>query len=177
MVTLDARRCHVDVNGAYIGLLGYPRTAYIGRPVYEFVAGGPLATEAEWQKEISAGEFGGQADLVRADGGVVTVQYAAHPAVVAGGRLVLFVVLHTSRRGRNMPEVPRAAATASTLSAREMEVVGLVAQGATSGEIADTLHVSGNTVRTHVRNAMAKLDVRSRAQLVAKVMGEGLALS
>jgi DNA-binding CsgD family transcriptional regulator len=43
--------------------------------------------------------------------------------------------------------------------------------------MADALNVSENTIRTHVRNAMAKLDVRSRAQLVAKVMGEGLALS
>jgi len=107
----------------------------------------------------------------------VTVQYAAHPAIVAGARLVLFVALQTSRHGRHMPEVPRPVTSASTLSAREMEIVGLVAQGATSGEIANALHVSGNTVRTHVRNAMAKLDVRSRAQLVAKTMGEGLTLS
>ena len=66
--------------------------------------------------------------------------------------------------------------TAGLLSKREIEVVGMIAQGATSYEIANALHVSNNTVRTHVRNAMAKLDVRSRAQLVAKVMAEGLVL-
>ena len=177
MVLLDERRRHTDVNGAYIGLLGYPRTAYIGRPVYEFVAGGPLATEAEWRKEITGGDFTGQADLVRSDGGTVSVQYAAHPATVASGRIVLFVALQESRRGRDMAAAPRAAGGASALSSREIQVVGLLAQGATSAEIADALHVSHNTVRTHVRNAMAKLDVRSRAQLVAKVMGDGLGLS
>ena len=44
--------------------------------------------------------------------------------------------------------------------------------GLTSAEIADELHVSHNTVRTHVRNAMGKLEARSRAHLVAKSMAE-----
>jgi PAS domain S-box-containing protein len=33
MVLLDERRRHVDANGAYVKLLGYPRDALIGRPV------------------------------------------------------------------------------------------------------------------------------------------------
>jgi PAS domain S-box-containing protein len=47
MVLLDERRRHVDANGAYAKLLGYPRDALIGRPVYAFVAGGPLASPEE----------------------------------------------------------------------------------------------------------------------------------
>ena len=37
--------------------------------------------------------------------------------------------------------------------------------------------MSQNTVRTHVRNAMVKLNVHSRAQLVAKSLGDGIALA
>jgi PAS domain S-box-containing protein len=176
MVLLDAQRRHVDVNGAYIGMLGYPRTAFLGRPAWDFVAGGPLASEAEWRKMLVGGDFTGQADLVRSDGGTVTVQYAAHPETVTGRRYMLFVALQTSRRGRNIPDVRTPPAGVTALSAREMEVVGMLAEGGTSADIAAALHVSNNTVRTHVRNAMAKLDVRSRAQLVAKALGEGLVL-
>ena len=176
MALLDERRNNVDVNGALIGLLGYPRTALIGHPIWEFVAHGPLASEREWQAMLSGPDFTGHADLVGADGDRVTVQYAAHPEIVTGRRLMLFVALDTSRHGRFMrPAAARP--NAGSLSQREVEVVGMIAQGATSYEIANALHVSNNTVRTHVRNAMAKLDVRSRAQLVAKVMAEGLVLS
>ena len=52
----------------------------------------------------------------------------------------------------------------------------LVAQGRTGPEIADELHIAPATVRTHVRNAMGKMGARSRAHLVAKVLGDGVAL-
>ena len=58
------------------------------------------------------------------------------------------------------------------LSEREREIVRLVALGSTGPEIADELHIAHDTVRTHVRNAMTKVGARSRAQLVAKVLGE-----
>ena len=44
-------------------------------------------------------------------------------------------------------------------------------------EIADELHLSHDTVRTHIRNAMAKTGARSRAHLVAKALGEGLVVA
>jgi len=60
------------------------------------------------------------------------------------------------------------------LTNRELEVVRLIALGATGPEIAQELQLSHNTVRTHTRNAMTKLDARSRAHLVAKAMAEVL---
>jgi DNA-binding CsgD family transcriptional regulator len=42
--------------------------------------------------------------------------------------------------------------------------------GSDSNKIAADLHISPETVRTHVRNAMTKLNARTRAQLVALVM-------
>jgi DNA-binding CsgD family transcriptional regulator len=41
-------------------------------------------------------------------------------------------------------------------------------------EIADELHIAHDTVRTHVRNAMTKLDARSCAHQVAKALGDDL---
>jgi DNA-binding NarL/FixJ family response regulator len=46
-------------------------------------------------------------------------------------------------------------------------VVTLIALGRETGQIAEELHISGETVRTHVRNAMSKLCAHTRAQLVA----------
>jgi DNA-binding NarL/FixJ family response regulator len=66
--------------------------------------------------------------------------------------------------------------TSKPLTLREREVVQLVALGLSGPEIADELHIAHDTVRTHVRNAMAKCGARSRAHLVAKALGDGLVL-
>jgi PAS domain S-box-containing protein len=44
MVLVDEQRLQVDANGAYLRLLGYERAALLGRPIYRFVAHGPLAS-------------------------------------------------------------------------------------------------------------------------------------
>ncbi len=56
------------------------------------------------------------------------------------------------------------------LTAREREVLDLLAQGDTGQQVADQLYLSPETVRTHVRNAMAKLGARTRVQAVALVV-------
>jgi DNA-binding CsgD family transcriptional regulator len=59
-------------------------------------------------------------------------------------------------------------------SARERQVLELLAGGRTDGQIADLLELSPATVQTHVRNAKAKLGARTRAQAVAIAMRRGL---
>ena len=54
------------------------------------------------------------------------------------------------------------------LTAKEREVLGLLAQLLTTQEIADTMFVSVNTVRTHVRNIMRKLAVSRRNEAVRR---------
>jgi DNA-binding CsgD family transcriptional regulator len=53
------------------------------------------------------------------------------------------------------------------LSPRELEVLGLVAEGYTSKEIGLTLHVAEETVKSHVTSVLARLDARNRAHAVA----------
>jgi DNA-binding CsgD family transcriptional regulator len=49
------------------------------------------------------------------------------------------------------------------LSARELEILGLVAEGLSNKRIADVLVISEHTVRRHVANILKKLGVSSRA--------------
>ena len=74
-----------------------------------------------------------------------------------------------------LAQVARAQVEASTttdpavldvLTAREREVMALVAHGLSNDEIAERLYLSPLTVKTHVNRAMMKLGVRDRAQLV-----------
>jgi PAS domain S-box-containing protein len=174
MVLLDDQRCHVEVNGAYLALIGYQRRELIGRPVYELLAHGPLATTQQWEAALAQRQFTGQAEIVGAGGQHVMVEFAGHPEVVTGRRLVLFVVLRTARAGRTLPEPASSPTEARALSSRELDVVRLLALGLTGPEVAEELQLAHNTVRTHVRNAMAKSGARSRAQLVARAVGEGI---
>ena len=61
-----------------------------------------------------------------------------------------------------------------TLTARETEVVALVAEGLSNDEIAERLFLSPATARTHVSRAMTKLSARDRAQLVVFAYQSGL---
>ena len=61
----------------------------------------------------------------------------------------------------------RGPSTLSGLSAREREVVALVAAGRTNPAIAEELFLSVKTVETHLRNVFGKLGVTSRAEVAA----------
>lgn len=176
MILLDSRRCHVDVNGALLKLTGYTRDELIGRPLYDFVVGGPVNSPDQWEAMMASGHFTGEGEFHHADGHAVAVQWGANVEVVTGHRLILVVTLSVSRWGRRFRRAVEAEQEIAALSEREFSVVRLVALGDTGPEIAEALGITHETVRTHVRNAMIKTATRSRAQLVAKVLGDGLVL-
>jgi DNA-binding NarL/FixJ family response regulator len=60
------------------------------------------------------------------------------------------------------------------LSARETEVVRLVARGSTNAEIAAELHISVGTVKTHLGNVQTKLAARNRVEIAAWAWESGL---
>jgi DNA-binding NarL/FixJ family response regulator len=64
---------------------------------------------------------------------------------------------------------------AAELTEREHDVLRLIAEGATNAEIADRLHVSGGTVKSHVGSIFTKLAVRDRAAAIVFAYQHGIA--
>jgi PAS domain S-box-containing protein len=71
--------------------------------------------------------------------------------------------------GRPLPK-----AGAPMLTPRQAEVLMLIANGASTVQIAQMLHLSRETVRNHVRNILRELKVHSRVEAVAHAYREGL---
>jgi DNA-binding NarL/FixJ family response regulator len=63
---------------------------------------------------------------------------------------------------------------AAGLSPREREILGLLAEGHTQGQIATELVISSKTVATHIQHILSKLGVNTRAQAVAFAFRRGL---
>ena len=77
------------------------------------------------------------------------------------------------RGGHHVSIMVTAPGTRPALTAREREVVGCIADGHTTQEIADRLFISRTTVDTHVRKAMGRLGARNRAHLIALALVAG----
>lgn len=82
-----------------------------------------------------------------------------------------------ARRLMSFFSAPRAAAPAEAfpdLTAREREVLDLIAQGRNNQEIARALYVSSKTVRNHISNIFSKLQVADRTQAIIRAREAGL---
>ena len=86
-----------------------------------------------------------------------------YPAAV---RALVRDYLERARRGEAMPQDP--------LSAREQEVVKLIAEGHTTDEIAELLVISAKTVERHRANIFEKLGLRNRVELTRYAIRRGL---
>ena len=86
-------------------------------------------------------------------------------------------VLSSGLAGLVLGEYRRTAAddAAPKLTARETEVLRLVAKGLTAKQVAERLVLSHRTVENHVQNTLSKLQLHNRAQLVRYAVEKGLA--
>jgi DNA-binding NarL/FixJ family response regulator len=96
---------------------------------------------------------------------------AGEPALSPGlAAKILDEFARMAREGTGRPVGPE-----DELTDRERDVLRLVAEGATNREIASTLYVSENTVSFHMKNILAKLHVKNRAQAAVFAIRAGLA--
>lgn len=85
------------------------------------------------------------------------------------------VLIPPALLARLLPQLNRAhRGVGSDLSARELEVLELLATGASNKAIAAELSLSVNTVRNHVQQVLVKLDAHSKLEAVATAVREGI---
>jgi NarL family two-component system response regulator LiaR len=117
---------------------------------------------------IRAGALGytlkdfGPAELVRAIQRVYRGESSLHPAIAL-------------RVLQELAHPPQRPPTSDPLTAREVEVLRLIAHGESNQEIAMALRIGEGTVRVHVSNILSKLHLASRTQAALYALREGLA--
>jgi PAS domain S-box-containing protein len=179
MALVDAERRYVKVNDALIDLYEYPRDVLLGSVSDGMVVDEHDRIESRWKQLVRTNQLYGERVVQHANGTQLHVSYAAHGTTLDDRWMALVVTLSA----RFEPDGPELIGTAplessrsaeSKLTAREREVVRLVALGSNTRRIAAELSLSPDTIRSHVRNAMAKTGAHTRAHLVALVLADGL---
>ena len=107
-------------------------------------------------------------EIISAVRGVAQGEAACPP------KLCLSLLQHVSREYRRRPKAPghRDQARCS-LTYRQLELLGLVAQGLSNKEIAASLHLSEFTVKNHVRRIMKQVDAEDRHEAVDVIRASG----
>lgn len=133
-----------------------------------------IVTTFDLDEYVFEGLRAGAAGFLLKDTDAAELVRAVH--VVAGGEALLSpavtrrLIAEFATRSRAMKSPPGL----GTLTAREREVVVLIATGLSNEEIAGQLFMSPSTAKTHAARAMMKLGARDRAQLVVTAYEAGL---
>lgn len=101
-------------------------------------------------------------------------QFVAMIEAAVAGQVVIPQRLAAAAVGARSAEERHASLLAEQLSPRERQVLTLLAEGASSEEIAEKLSVSPNTVRTHVQSILTKLQVHSRLEAATFAVRYGI---
>jgi DNA-binding NarL/FixJ family response regulator len=106
-----------------------------------------------------------------------SIEEVAHAIrLVAGGQSLISpsMAIKLLEEFKQMSRVDRDRVATPRVTARELEVLKLVAQGLHNREIGTRLFISENTVKNHVRNILEKLQLHSRMDAVMHAMRENL---
>ncbi|MEU6576343.1 response regulator transcription factor [Streptomyces sp. NPDC046805] len=140
----------------------YPRTQVV-----------VLTTYADDESLFPALRAGARGYLTKDAGGDEIVR-AVHSVLAGDAGLSPSIQRRLLERLSEPAPQPALAGAPDGLTARETEVLVLMAEGLTNQEIARRLHVSTATVKTHINNLFAKTGLKDRAQAVRYAYGKGL---
>jgi len=164
----------IEVSLGACRMLGAARAEIVGRRIdslFETESGERFA--AAWPALRAGGSAGSGPFALEAPASVVEVRLTVTARILPSRHLV--ALEPPNGPDRHAGAAPRVGLRAvREPSAREREILALLAEGATDGQIAARLELSPATVQTHVRNAKAKLGARTRAQAVAMAIQRGL---
>jgi PAS domain S-box-containing protein len=172
LLVVDDQRCCLETNLAACRLFGVSRERLLGHTLdelFEDDMGDRL--ENVWRAFRETGGHAGPFEIALPEARVARVDISVTSGVLPGRHLLLVLPASEQAAFRGGE---RAAESLRSPTSRELEVLELLAGGATDGQIARRLTLSPATVQTHVRNAKAKLGARTRAQAVALALRRGM---
>jgi DNA-binding CsgD family transcriptional regulator len=175
MVLLDNDRRVLDVNAAAkfvsrMSLLELRRLR-----IDDLTANPGLAALGEaWDELLRRGTVSDRYLVTFTDGSTLSVFYAAIANALPGRHLIVFVPADWPGNELEALQPATQPELRGPLSTRQVEVLRMVAMGASASEIADELSISEATVRTHVKNILERLGAKNRAHAVALAMCNGL---
>ncbi|CAA9519010.1 MAG: hypothetical protein AVDCRST_MAG30-2931 [uncultured Solirubrobacteraceae bacterium] len=170
MLLFGDDRVYTHANEAACAALGLPRERIVGQRMGYLTPPDQKDLERElWDRLMRTGHLVSPWRVTLADGRTVELLLNTTLHAAPGG-------LHLSVHLLDGDEVAPApgGAARGALSPRERQVVQMLAFGRTGEQVAQELSLSPETVRTHVRNAMEHAGARTRAQLVAIALRDGL---
>ena len=135
-----------------------------------------LTTYADDDSVLEALQAGARGFLTK-DADAEAIARALHAAAAGQSTMdgdVQRRLVEAATRGRSKPSQDQLTGLVEGLTAREIEVLRLIAAGLSNSEIARRLVVSEATVKTHVNHVFAKANLRDRAQAVAYAYRAGL---
>jgi PAS domain S-box-containing protein len=177
LVVNDRRRC-AEANEHACELIGLSRDEVVGRRLDSLLKPDMRGRLGHvWTAFAEAGGHAGPFTLASG----TEIQIALTPNLMPDRHLLVLspiatgvVAPHAEELDHEVAGEQASAPPGRPPSARELEVLTLLAEGSTDPQIAKRLELSPATVQTHVRNAKAKLGARTRAQAVALVLERGL---
>jgi DNA-binding CsgD family transcriptional regulator len=167
MVVADDERRYVDANQAALAMLRMIRRDLLAVRIDDLASPDARTTlDDTWRRFLRAGTISSVCALHLPDGRTLQVDVSAVAHV--GPHRHLGICIPVRGGGETTLVLPT-----GSLSAREREVMRMVAEGADGPEIAQALVLSPATVRTHVNNAMRKLGARTRAHAITLAIRRG----
>jgi PAS domain S-box-containing protein len=183
-------------NRAAERLLGHDAARVLGKPCDEILCGLDVFGNRYCDEDCALKQMARrreavhhfEIDIRRASGETFRASFSV--VVIPGPRPSQYTLVHLFRpvdRGREGEELvrrilkaspapslpalagapPRSAAQPAPLTAREIEVLHLMANGGSTSHIADSLFISQATVRNHTQNILRKLEVHSKLEAVS----------
>ncbi len=178
MLIADDQRRWVTGNEAACDLLGIAREEIPWRTMDDFTSPGERKRlEEQWGAFLASGGAEGWYQLYIPDRGPVPVEFSATANVLPARHLSVFIphdeASAEQEKSSTWAPVVVEGSGRLQLTEREREVMTLVASGLQSGDIAERLFLSPETVKSHVHNALGKLGAHTRAHAVAIALVTG----
>ena len=159
---LNDRARLVDVNRSGERLLEIDRAERLGGDLKDFVGDDRAPWDEGWSTLRKRGRATGTLEVKSSSGRRTRVSFWGTADFIPGHHLLLL------RRAE-----PEGADPPPPLTPREREILELLAQGLTARQVAERLVLSPATVRTHVQNAVTRLEASTRVQAIAIAITRG----